>query len=71
MKSSVLKTSFLLQTLVLAGTCWYFFFKDKHVMIPPWTYRCLMPIITKTGDINGICVWLTMQFNMGDDKSTQ
>lgn len=37
MKSSVLKTSFLLQTLVLAGTCWYFFFKDKQVMIPPWT----------------------------------
>lgn len=30
-----------------------------------------MPITTKTGDINGKCVWLTMQFNMGDDKSTQ
>lgn len=30
MKSSVLKTSFLLQTLVLAGTCWYFFIKDKR-----------------------------------------
>lgn len=30
-----------------------------------------MPIITKTGDINGIYVWLTMQFNMEDDKSAQ
>lgn len=30
-----------------------------------------MPIITKTGDINGLCVWLTMQFNMEDDKNAQ